>query len=410
MQAAVALGRIGARRAVDGLARVLAHHASHQARMAAAEALGRLEHGRAREALIQALMDPSAAVRATAIVALARRAGRGVEPFARSLLDDGNRYVRAAAIRAFGVGDVRERLEWLVRGPLVDPSPLRREAAVAAIAALRDERGARALVDRLARERDFAVAATLVDSLAAWPGLDATLRARAESLMVAGFPERSARTDVAVRLAMLRAFARWRTPAAAPLARESLTHADWRIRRAARAWFVATGHSPPEVPDDRAIRRAYVDASRRRVLAPPSGTRHVVVSTRRGEFEIELFGDDAPQTVHQFVELARRGFYDGLAFNRVVADFVVQGGDPRGDLWGDAGYTIRSEFNPRRYERGTVGIAHDGKDTGGCQFFICLSPQPHLDGRYTAFGRVVRGMDVVDRLDLDDTMRIRVVD
>lgn len=88
---------------------------------------------------------------------------------------------------------------------------------------------------------------------------------------------------------------------------------------------------------------------------------------------------------------------------------MIQGGDPTGTGWGDAGYTLRSEWNPRRYERGTVGIAHSGKDTGSCQLFIAQSPQPHLDGRYTIWGSVVTGMDVVNRIQRGDRFRAEVV-
>jgi cyclophilin family peptidyl-prolyl cis-trans isomerase len=116
-------------------------------------------------------------------------------------------------------------------------------------------------------------------------------------------------------------------------------------------------------------------------------------------------------TVANFITLARKGFFTGTAIHRVVPDFVVQDGDPRGDGEGGPGYTIRDEINERPYMRGTVGMALDWQDTGGSQFFITHSPQPHLDGRYTVFGHVVNGMDVVDRLVPGDTLRrVRVRD
>jgi len=107
---------------------------------------------------------------------------------------------------------------------------------------------------------------------------------------------------------------------------------------------------------------------------------------------------EAPMNVENFVELARRGYFNGIVFHRVVPNFVVQGGDPRGDGNGGPGYQIRCEINEVPYDRGAVGMALSGKDTGGSQFFFTHSPQPHLDGGYTVFGRVVDGMDVVDRL------------
>lgn len=126
------------------------------------------------------------------------------------------------------------------------------------------------------------------------------------------------------------------------------------------------------------------------------------LETSRGTVVIELLGSEAPGTVANFISLARRGYYNGLSFHRVVADFVVQGGDPRGDGWGGPGYAIRCEYNPLRYDRGMVGMALAGKDTGGSQFFITHSPQPHLNGRYTIFGRVSEGMDVVDQIQVGD--------
>ena len=123
-----------------------------------------------------------------------------------------------------------------------------------------------------------------------------------------------------------------------------------------------------------------------------------VIHTRKGLIRIELLAGDAPMTVDNFMTLAKNGFYDGLSFVRVVPNFVIQTGDPRGDQNGGPGYQIRDEVNLRRYETGTVGMALSGKDTGGSQFFITHSPQPHLDGGYTIFGQVVEGMDVVNRI------------
>ncbi len=127
----------------------------------------------------------------------------------------------------------------------------------------------------------------------------------------------------------------------------------------------------------------------------------VEISTNKGEIAVELYPKIAPLTVKNFVELANRGFYDKLIFHRVIADFVIQGGDPVGDGWGGAGYFVQSE-DFLNFERGTIGIATSGFDTGSCQFFICQSEQPHLRGSYTAFGKVVKGLDIVDNIQVDD--------
>jgi cyclophilin family peptidyl-prolyl cis-trans isomerase len=124
----------------------------------------------------------------------------------------------------------------------------------------------------------------------------------------------------------------------------------------------------------------------------------LVIQTDRGTMELLLYSTDAPLTTYNIVSLARRGYFDGQRFHRVVPNFVVQGGDPRGDGNGGPGYAIRDEINRRRYLRGTLGMALSGPNTGGSQFFITHSPQPHLDGGYTVFGELLRGGDVLDRI------------
>ena len=148
-----------------------------------------------------------------------------------------------------------------------------------------------------------------------------------------------------------------------------------------------------------------------RELVDPSVSPHVYIDTARGTIQIELAVLDAPLTAANFMRLARRGYYDGLTFHRAVSNYVVQGGDPRSDSEGGPGYTIRDEINQLPFLRGTVGMALDWEDTGGSQFFITRLPQPRLDGRYTVFGRVVDGMDVVDQIQPGDAMlRVRVWD
>lgn len=112
------------------------------------------------------------------------------------------------------------------------------------------------------------------------------------------------------------------------------------------------------------------------------------------QIKIDLFEEDAPGTVENFVSLAKKNFYDGLTFHRVIPGFVIQGGDPNGNGTGGPGYTIKceTEGNPNKHERGSLSMAHAGKDTGGSQFFICFEAQPHLDGVHTVFGKVVEGM------------------
>lgn len=132
----------------------------------------------------------------------------------------------------------------------------------------------------------------------------------------------------------------------------------------------------------------------------------MIALEKGGEIRIELFPEDAPKTVENFVTLAKKGFYDGLTFHRVVAGFVVQGGDPKGDGTGGPGYTINAEFNERKHVRGTLAMARSQHpDSAGSQFYITFGPQPGLDRQYTVFGQVVSGMEHVDTIQVGDTMR-----
>lgn len=132
----------------------------------------------------------------------------------------------------------------------------------------------------------------------------------------------------------------------------------------------------------------------------------VITLESGGEITIEFFPGDAPKTVENFVTLAKQGFYNGLAFHRVVPGFVVQGGDPKGNGTGGPGYTIKAEFNSRRHVRGSVAMARSQHpDSAGSQFYITYGAQPHLDGSYTVFGQVTSGMEHVDRIKQGDRMR-----
>jgi cyclophilin family peptidyl-prolyl cis-trans isomerase/HEAT repeat protein len=145
---------------------------------------------------------------------------------------------------------------------------------------------------------------------------------------------------------------------------------------------------------------AWYEAVVRDIVVPASTgkTLNATINTERGAIQLELFGVDAPITVWNFLSLARFGYYRNTRFHRVVPNFVAQDGDPRDDGNGGPGYAIRDEMNRRRYERGALGMALSGPDTGGSQYFITHSPQPHLDGHYTVFGRVTRGYDVLDKI------------
>jgi len=126
--------------------------------------------------------------------------------------------------------------------------------------------------------------------------------------------------------------------------------------------------------------------------------------TNQGAIEVELFDDDAPKTVENFLKLARDGFYDGVIFHRVIPDFMIQGGDPTGTGRGGPGYTFEDEFNQHKVARGALAMANAGPNTNGSQFFIVTADAtPWLDGKHTVFGQVTSGMDVVDAISAVDT-------
>ncbi|OPL17809.1 MAG: peptidylprolyl isomerase [Candidatus Aegiribacteria sp. MLS_C] len=142
-------------------------------------------------------------------------------------------------------------------------------------------------------------------------------------------------------------------------------------------------------------------------------TYRATIETGKGDIELELYPEYAPVTVNNFVFLAREGFYDGVTFHRVISDFMIQGGDPTGTGRGGPGYRFQDEFkgNPLTHETGVISMANAGPDTNGSQFFITHSPQPHLNGRHTVFGKVVNGQEVVDSISQGDVMdRIVVQD
>jgi peptidylprolyl isomerase/peptidyl-prolyl cis-trans isomerase B (cyclophilin B) len=151
--------------------------------------------------------------------------------------------------------------------------------------------------------------------------------------------------------------------------------------------------------------------------APPQGAKKVkpsavITMEKGGEITIEFFPEDAPKTVENFTTLAKKGFYDGLVFHRVEPGFVVQGGDPQGTGMGGPGYKIKAEFNKQKHVRGAVAMARtQDPDSAGSQFYITLAPAHFLDGKYTVFGIVTSGMDVVDKIRVGDKMKsVKIVE
>lgn len=138
----------------------------------------------------------------------------------------------------------------------------------------------------------------------------------------------------------------------------------------------------------------------------PKKNYRATIETSRGTIELELYPQYAPKTVNNFVFLAREGYYDGVKFHRVISNFMVQGGDPTGTGSGGPGYRFEDELtgNPLKHEAKVISMANAGPNTNGSQFFITHSPQPHLNGKHTVFGKVTSGADVVDTIKQGDTI------
>jgi cyclophilin family peptidyl-prolyl cis-trans isomerase/HEAT repeat protein len=242
------------------------------------------------------------------------------------------------------------------------------------------------------RHQDVIVRAATAELLAETPADDEARRALVEALV---FALKDSENDAA--LAILDALAKHGTPEATAAIRGAASTPDYIVRRRALALLRAAGHADPNLRAE-PVQSRLTMADYRRSIARMNKTVTATVETSRGTFTIELLPREAPLTVDNFIQLARKGFFNGLYFHRVVPNFVIQDGDPRGDGTSAPGWQIRCEINLVPYERGTVGMALSGKDTGGSQWFVTHSPQPHLDGGYTVFGRVTAGLDVVDRI------------
>jgi len=408
VEAIRALGRLGDAAAGPPLITLIRNlKADPLLRLEAVQASGSVRDPALDDLLLDTLADPSPAVRGATLRALAQREPVTFVTVLSGLDADPDWRVRVALADSLGMLSPEAGLPRL-RLLLDDQDQRVVPAAVTAFARLAPSEAVTVLSARLGAD-DPVVRATAARVLASLKSPDAT--AQGPALAQAYRLGQKDATYVA-RAAALAALADLRAPEAAPVLTEALSDKDWAVR--VRAAELLTRLDPAS-DADRRIRPAPTgrqpsDFKATQLTAPPVSTQFFI-ETDLGTIHAELAVLDAPLTVDTFVTLARRGFYDGLAVHRVVPNFVVQSGDPRGDGEGGPGFTIRDESNQRPFLRGTVGMALDWRDTGGSQFFITQSPQPHLDAVYTAFGRVLSGMEIVDRLQAGDVIRrIRIWD
>jgi len=366
-------------------------------------ALGRLRDQAAVELLIDLVSADWPSVRSAALDALAKT---DVDTFTSALSGlgaDEHWSVRASLART--LADLgRERAEAPLTAMLTDQDQRVIPSVLNGLAAINAANAAQEFLTRL-KSDDTAVRAAAARGLATVKAPNATAALNEALATAQSDGSNTARNAALDALTSL-------DPAAARAALSAaLADRDWAVRlRAAdhlrRLDATADVSSMRPAPPQSVPELAAIDA-----LVAPQYSPQAYIDTSKGTIQFELAVLDAPRTVASFIALVRRNYYRGVQWHRVVPDFVVQTGDPRGDGSGGPGYTIRDELNQRPYLRGTVGMALSGPDTGGSQFFITHSPAPHLDADYTVFGQVVSGMDVVDRLQQWDTIdRIRVWD
>jgi cyclophilin family peptidyl-prolyl cis-trans isomerase/HEAT repeat protein len=249
------------------------------------------------------------------------------------------------------------------------------------------------------RSSDVIVRATAADLLGDLPPSDDITQA-----LIAAWPQATSDSLNDEALSILDTLAKQKTPAANDAMKTALNSPDHLVRRRAAALLKANGAGDFSARIG-TVKTKNTAADYRRALARIGRKVRAVVTTSRGSFTIELLPSEAPLTVDNFVQLAQRNYFRGITIHRVVPNFVIQDGDPRGDGNGGPGYQIRCEINEVPYDRAALGMALSGKDTGGSQWFVTHAPQPHLDGGYTVFGRVIAGMEVVDKITRGDVVR-----
>lgn len=250
------------------------------------------------------------------------------------------------------------------------------------------------------KETDVVIRGTAADLLGELAPAEANRKA-----LIAALPVALADKDLNdAALSILDALAKQKYPAANEAIKSALDSSDHLIRRRAVALLKtnAAGDFASRIGTVQ-TRNTAADYERaiERIGRRPTAT----ITTARGSFVIEFLPEDAPLNVDNFIQLAKRGYFNNIKIHRVVSNFVIQDGDPRGDGNGGPGYQIRCEINEQPYSRGAVGMALSGKDTGGSQWFVTHAPQPHLDGGYTVFANVIRGMETIDATARGDVIR-----
>jgi HEAT repeat protein/cyclophilin family peptidyl-prolyl cis-trans isomerase len=407
VNAARALGRLGAKEASAPLLGMLDDEVFH-ARAAALGALQALAPISDPAPLLAACQDTCSVVRLAAYAAVAANLPDEAAAKLREGLEDSSGIVRGECYELLGEHPDQNARATLTAAFNQHTDEEIRTHAVEGIASLGGE-GAIAVLKSALNDADWTVATTAATDLGKL-GDESSI-----DPLLACYESWNQRQEVGVCEAVLTALGELKAEKAIATLKEVLSESnDRRLRVAARnalAQILPEKEAAglPKVEDIIMDVRPIQRSPKQPPLVRESDARELILHTSRGQIVIDLYFDVAPQSCESFARLAESGFFDGLDFHRVVPNFVIQGGDPLGTGWGDAGYELRSEWSSLRFERGTVGIATSGKDTGSCQLFITHSPQPHLNARYTIIGRVAEGMNVVDAIQIEDTFTAEVV-
>jgi len=398
-----AMGQIADRAASEPLLKIVRDAtADPLVRLETVGALGGIQAPEVAEALLDVVADPSPPIRAAALRSIASADPENFVTVLSGLDPDPHWSVRAALATVLGTMSVETASARLQ--PLLEDSDQRViPAALAALVKLKAPNAAAVLLEKLKAD-DFAVRA------AAAAGIGELKPPNGAAALADAYRLGQRDSTYTARAAALAALQQYGAGAAMPVLTAALTDKDWAVRVRAAGIIKQLDPNGAGATVETSIRPAPTTLAPDVYAAPrlvsPAVAIQAFLETDRGLIHIELAMNEAPLTVENFVSLARKGFFNGLSFHRVVGDFVIQDGDPRGDSEGGPGYSIRDELNQLPYLRGSVGMALDPwRDTGGSQYFITHSPQPHLDAKYTVFGRVVAGMDVVDKIQQWDVIR-----
>jgi cyclophilin family peptidyl-prolyl cis-trans isomerase/HEAT repeat protein len=401
-----ALGDLGDRRAVQPLLAALDQPALDPTlKLLAVTSLGKLKAHEASERLLDLTGDRWPTLRAAALRALAASNPEYFLTVLSTSDPDNDFVVRAATAEILGSLD-QPALQPTLKGMLQDSDQRVIPAVLKALVRIKSPEVAAVLLEKLKAD-DTSVRGTAADLLG-----DLKPQGAAAALQAA-YQKAQADNSPDVRVSVLEALVKLGPDAARDTLKAALADKDFGLRLKAAKMLMDIDKSFDAAAAAAAVRPAptTLDRAAYDTIAAPKVSPHVFLETKKGTIEIELAVLDAPITCANFLTLARKGYFNGFRIHRVVPDFVVQDGDPRGDGEGGPGYSIRDELNDLPYLRGTVGMALGGKDTGGSQFFITISPQPHLDAMYTVFGRVVKGIEVVDQIQQLDTIdRVRTWD